>query len=820
MTGRNWLCLVTLLAMKRLLNCLLVSLVSLVSFAQTAQRLRGMVTDKESKTPLIGVVIVLQDIEGKPGTVTNEQGDFTIPAIPSGKHSISFSYIGYAPLQLENILFTSGKEVILNISLEESVKEIEEVVVKSRKEHINEMAVISARTFDVQETERYAGSRGDPARMASNFAGVQGADDSRNDIIIRGNSPQGVLWRLEDMDIPNPNHFAIPGTSGGPVTMLNNKVLGNSDFFMGAFPAEYGNSTAGAFDLKMRNGNDKRYESSVQLGFLGTEIAAEGPLSSKGGSSFLLTYRYSTLKLFEGLNIKIGTNSVPNYQDAALRLNFPIGKNGTLALFGIGGLSKIDLIVSDLMEPSDELYGESDRDQYFKSNTGIAGISYSHIINAGTYTKLVVGRTYNQIKSHHDKVFRNADFDVDSMKSILDYDFITNSTVAHWYINKKFGPKHTVKAGLMVNHFDLDFVDSSRQFPPSRQDWQHRLDYQGSTSLFQGYLQYKLRLTDALTMTAGVHGQYLSHNSSTAIEPRAALRWRAGSMDALSLGYGLHSQIQPLYQYFAHLPENPRSRMHNYELGFTKSHHLVGGYEHSFSKLLRLRAEAYYQYLFNVPVENRTGSSFSGLNQGASFNRVFPDSLKNEGTGYNYGLELTVEKGFGNGYYALLTGSVFDSKAKGNDGVYRNTDYNGRYALNLLAGYERKTGKNTTLISGVKITYAGGRLYSPPDVAASNAYGDFVVIDSLRNTLRFEDYFRADLKLGLRINGKKLSHEIAVDLVNVFGTKNVLSLSYSADLAAQGIYPFIKEYQLGFLPLFYYRVDFGFDRKQKIQAVK
>ncbi|MBS1780936.1 MAG: TonB-dependent receptor [Bacteroidetes bacterium] len=786
----------------------------LLVIAQRTQSITGSVVDKESKSPLIGVHVSITDVSPATGTVTDERGNFIINNIPVGKHTISFTYIGYRPYVQSNILVTSGKEVVLPIELEESSNKMEEVVVRQKKEHINEMALVSAKTFDVQETERYAGSRADPARMASNFAGVQGADDSRNDIIIRGNSPQGLLWRLEDVDIPSPNHFAIPGTSGGPVSMLNNKTLGNSDFFTGAFPAEYGNTTAGVFDLKMRNGNNQKYEYTAQLGFLGTEIAAEGPISRKKGSSFLFTYRYSTLQLFESLNIKIGTSSIPQYQDASFKLNFPIGKRSNLSFFGLGGLSKIDLIVSTLKQPSEELYGESDRDQYFRSNTGVIGTSFSHTINSSTYTKLIICQTGNEIGAHHDKVFRDANFVLDSLKSILDYTFDVNSTVAHWFINKKISAKHIIKAGIINNYYAVNFLDSSRQYPPTRQDWEHRLDYKGGTDLLQAYIQYKYKPTDALSITAGLHAQYLTHNHSKSLEPRAGLRWRAGSSDVLSFGYGLHSQMQPLYQYFAHLPQNPAIAMHNYDMGFTRSHHFVGGYEHQFSNVLRVRTEAYYQYLYNIPIEIRPGSSFSGLDYGSSFSRYFPDTLKNTGTGYNYGFELTIEKTFSHGFYVLATGSVFDSKAKGNDGVFRNTDYNSHFATNLLGGYEKKLGKNSTLITGIKITYAGGKLYSPPDVAASNAIGDYIVVDSLRNTLKFPNYFRTDLKLGVRINGKAVTHEIAIDLVNIFGTKNLLSLTYSSDLAAQGVYPFYKQYQLGFLPLFYYRIDFGSDKRQ------
>lgn len=782
-------------------------------FAQITQNIRGVVYDKESKTPLIGVAVIQNDKANSAGTVTDDQGAYILQNVPVGKVSIRVSYAGYQSITLSNILVTSAKEVLLNIEMEESANKMLEVEVKAKKEHINEMALVSAKTFDVQETERYAGSRADPARMASNFAGVQGADDSRNDIIIRGNSPQGVLWRLEEADIPNPNHFSIPGTTGGPVSMLNNKTLANSDFFTGAFPAEYGNSTAGVFDLKMRNGNNKRHELTGQIGFLGTELAAEGPLSKKGAASYLFTYRYSTLKLFEGLNIKIGTNSVPNYQDGALKINLPVGKKSNIAIFGIGGLSKIDLIVSKLTEQPEELYGESDRDQYFYSRTGVGGVSFHHLIDKNTYTKVVIVQSVNEVGSRHDKVFRDVNYKVDSLKHVLGYNFNIKTTTSHWYINKKLSARSVIKAGIINNYFRVNMTDSSRQFPVSRQDWQHRLDYEGRTALLQLYAQYKYRPTDALTFTAGLHGQYLTHTKETVVEPRIGMRLRTSHKGVITAGYGLHSQMQPMYQYFAHLPQNGAADMHNYNLGFTRSHHGVAGYEHIFSNVLRLRSEVYYQYLFNVPIETRTSSSFSGLNQGASFSRLFPDTLVNKGTGYNYGIELTIERSFHRNFYILATASLFDSKAKGNDGIYRNTDYNTRFASNLLAGYEPKIGKNSVLLTGVKITYAGGRLYSPPDVAASNTTGDLVVVEQQRNTLKFPDYFRADVRLGIRINARRFTHEIAADMVNIFGIKNVLSLSYNADLAAQGAYPFVKNYQLGFLPLFYYRVDFGSGRK-------
>jgi hypothetical protein len=784
------------------------------SLAQRTQTLKGKVVEKESSFPLPGVTVAVLDITPPLAAITDTDGTYSISGIPVGKHTVLISFMGYRDVTLNDVLFTSAREVILPVELEERAVKMNEVTITHRREHINDMALVSTKTFDVQETERYAGSRSDPARMASNFAGVQGGDDSRNDIVVRGNSPQGVLWRVEGVDIPNPSHFAVPGTTGGPVSMLNSKTLGNSDFFTGAFPAEYGDAIAAAFDVRLRNGNNNKHEFTAQVGLLGTELAGEGPISRKSGSSYLFTYRYSTLQIFQGLGIKIGTTSVPKYQDASFKLNFPLGKKTNLSLFGIGGLSAIDLIVSNLTKPEPQLYGESDRDQYFKANTGIVGLTLSRIIDQNTFTRLTVAQTTNDISAAHIKVSRDYNFVIDApLKPILGYDFYTATTVAHWFLNKKLSAKSTIKFGVINNYYYTDLSDSSRQYPANRKDWVYRLAYKGATDLVQTYFQYKYRPTDDLTFNAGLHAQYLTHNGSKALEPRVSMRWAINATNNLTAGYGLHSQMQPLYQYFAFL-QNDSPSMRNYNIDFTRSHHFIVGFDRVLAPSVRFHAEVYYQYLFNVPVEVRKGSSYSALNQGSTFTRAFPDTLQNTGTGYNNGLELTLEKSFSHGYYMLLTASLFDAKAKGNDGVYHNTDFNTGFAYNVLGGYEKKLSEYSTLITGIKLTYIGGKLYSPVNTIASDSLGDMVVVDSLRNTQQFPAYFRADLKGGIRINSKKATHEIGLDLVNIFNTRNVLSLTYSTDLAAQGsAYPFYTQYQLGFLPIFYYRIDFGLSRK-------
>lgn len=783
--------------------------ISAFAIAQTTQTIRGKVVDKESKTPLPGVVVALKDTAFS--ATTDSIGKFIIKGVPLGKHILTTYFIGYLPYTMPELLVTAGKEVILPIELEESANQLNEVAVTAQKEHRNEMALVSAKTFDVQEVERYPGSRADIPRMASNFAGVQGGDDSRNDIIVRGNSPQGVLWRLEDLDIPNPNHFNVPGTTGGPVTILNENTLANTDFFTGAFPAEYGNAVGGVFDVQLRNGNADKDEFTAQLGLLGTEVVGEGPISKTDGSSFLFTYRYSTLQIFQFLHINVGTTSIPKYQDATFKLNFPIGKKADITIFGIGGLSNIDLVLSNVNGFQPQLYGESDRDQYFTTNTGVVGASFNYTFNSTAFTKFVVGETGSQVLAHHNYIFRDNNYVVDSVKPILGYSYLTTTTAMHWFVNKKFSPRHILQFGIINDLYHLNLIDSEREYPPTRMQWQYETKYKGYTDLAQAYIQYKYRPSDNVILTAGLHGQYLTHNGSEAIEPRAGAKFILNNNNSISLGYGLHSETLPLYEYFSYVPGTKDSTaLQNYKVGFIRSQHFVLGYNHSFGGGINFGTEAYYQYLFDVPISTTPGSSFSALDEGSTYSRTFPDSLKNTGIGYNYGIEITLQKTFSHGFYFLLTGTVFNSQAKGNDGVYRPTDFDNNWDFNLLGGYEKKLSSKSTVFAGVKLTYAGGLRYSPADVAATNATDNFTVVDSERNAYQFHPYFRLDVKLGIRINAKKLTHEFALDLINVLNTQNILSLDYSSYLAQQGSsFPFYTEYQLGFLPIFYYKIDFG-----------
>ncbi len=806
--------------MKTILTILFGALVS-IAIAQPTQTVRGTVLDSESDFPVQGAQVILSlSDSSKLKAATNSDGVFEFLNVPVGKHPMIIKSTVYENYSA-SVEVNSGKQTVLEIKVKERISEIEEVAIIAQKqgEVKNEMATVSAQQFSVEETERYAGSRGDPARMASNFAGVQGADDSRNDIVVRGNSPLGIVYKVEGIDIPNPSHFAISGSSGGPVSIINNKSLANSDFFMSAFPAEYGNSVSGIFDLKLRNGNSKQHEFTGQFGFLGTEVLAEGPLSKKSNASYLVMGRYSTLSLFQFMGIRIGTDAVPVYGDGAFKFNFPLKKGGQLSLWAMGGKSDIKILISEQTEYTTDLYGEGDRDQYFGTGMAVGGITYKKSLSERTFLTTTFSGSIDEQHSKHDYLIRSLDttyeggepkvnIRIDSIYRIMGYSYKIGRYSGMFSINHKIGKQHIIKVGLNADVFTFNMIDSVLNTAGTQ--FINRWDYKGMGGiLVQPFFQWKYRITETMDFTAGLHAQYYSFsNSLSPVEPRLGWKWNMKGNQKLFAGAGLHSQTQPYYTYTYHLKDASGNKIyHNKNMGFTKSFHSALGYEKNFKKGFQFKTEIYYQYLYEVPVTVQP-SSFSMINQGSGFARFFPDTLKNTGTGMNYGLELTLQKFFDKSFYILTTVSIYDSKYKGSDGVERNTSYNGLYTANILFGKEFKLGKKHTLGIGGKVTVAGGKRYGYINLPGTSEQKELIFSDSLFNTRQFKDYFRADLKISWKMNAKKTTHEIGLDLVNILNTRNVLGLAYAPDLADPGKEPLAEKTQLGFLPIFYYRISF------------
>lgn len=797
-------------------------------FAQNLQELRGTVNDEASGIGLPGVFISIQTPSQKIQTVTNENGYFSLKSIPIGRHDVVFSFPGYYSQTASQISISSGKATELNISLKERTIQMDEVQVVSKTELSDQLAELNSKSFRLEETERYAASRQDPARMVQSFAGIQGTNDSRNDIVVRGNSPAGVLYRIDDMDIPNPNHFAVAGTSGGPQSILNNKYLSNSAFYNGAFPAEFGNAMGGVFDLRFRNGSTEQHERSFQFGFLGTELALEGPLNKKG-ASYLATYRYSSLALFSALKVPIGTSAVPYYQDFGLRISVPTKKAGHFSLSAIGGASSIELIFDTMKQMPKELYGDLNRNQFFNTQMGVAILG--HVFNLGprTLMKTNIAVAAQGVDAFHQLIIRDSSFvPKPGSPPIMGFRFEDLKTSVSWYIRHKFNSKHAIRSGFYIHRNDINYKDSVKHFTVfdtsvskiQASPFYYRLRSQAHFYTIQPYITYQWQISERWQFQGGLHALISNLNStSNVIEPRMQLRYQPHSKHQFGLSYGLHSQFQSTYLYFT-VPDsnvisgktvdNTNSELLNKNLGLSRAHHLVFSHVFQLHPDWTLRTECYAQYLFNIPVY-AIPSSVSAINRGATFSRFFPFyTMQNTGTGQNYGLEFTLEKRFSKHFFTLANLTLYDSKYKASNGKTFNTDFNGNFSSNLLGGFEYPLNSNNDKILGIssKFTYAGGKRYSEIDLNASNAQMDIVPINEHVNNKQFPDYQRLDLRFTFKWNSK-YGTEIALDLINVLNTRNILALSYSPDFKnLNSKEPYTENYQLGFLPLFYIKVDF------------
>ena len=779
-------------------------------FAQnSSQTVRGTVVDKQSEIPLIGATVQLMGGISNQGSSTDVDGNFEIKNVPVGRQTFQVNYLGYNTITIPNVVITAGKEVILDVGLEESVVEMSEVVVTAKAEKDqanNELATISARSFTLEEVTRYSGGRNDVSRLASNFAGVSTADDSRNDIVIRGNSPTGVLWRLEGIPIPNPNHFSTLGTTGGPVSALNTNLLRNSDFLTSAFPSEYGNATAGVFDLGFRSGNKNRYEGTAQLAaFSGLEAMIEGPLTSKKNSSFLVSYRYSFVGIADILGIPIGTNATPNYSDLSFKVDFANGKMGKFSLFGILGTSDIEFLGNEIDET--DLFADPNSDAKAESKLGVVGLKHNYLINDKTYVRTVLSTSTAQNKFYSEDIIEG-----EANLRVFDTDDVLNRVAISSYINSKFNAKFNLRSGILVEYFDLNTHVQDRDGLPDTNgdgipDWITIRDFDGGMTLVQAYTQGQYRFDEKWTLNFGLHGQFLDYNDTYAIEPRVAVNWQFYPGQKLNLGYGIHNQMQPLPVFFFEEEVSPGVfEKTNKDLDFTESHHLVLGYDVKFGSDWKLKAETYYQWITDVPVNSEV-STFSILNAGADF--VFPDegSLVNEGSGTNYGVELTLEKFFSRGYYGLLTASVFESQYIASDGVERNTAFNNNYVLNVLAGKEFKIGKDkrNAISVDMKLSTAGGRYYTPVDLELSKLFDTEILNEAEAFSLQYDPYFRLDFKIGYQLNSKKrkLSQQFFLDFQNITNHENIFANRYNTVTNEVN-----TVYQSGFFPDILYRVQF------------
>lgn len=786
-------------------HTLLLLILPLVIYLQSeaqeyAQTIKGTVTNAETKVPVAGAHVIIANSDPLVGTVTDEQGNFRISSVPVGRRTIKISSIGYSDFLLKNLVVTTGKEVILEVMLLETVYVGKEVVVKgnrAKENAINSMNLISSRRFSVEESNRYAGGFNDLSRMATAFAGVASFNGETNEIVIRGNSPRGLLWRVEGIEISNPNHFPRgDGASGGGISIITSDVITDSDFLTGAFSSEYGNALSGVFDISLRKGNQEKHEYSFKAGAIGVEAMAEGPVSKRHQGSFLINYRYSTLALLEYAGFRLVDNTViPTFHDLTFTANLPTKRAGSFMIFGLGGNSRAG---EKAKKDSSEWNYNNDRINESETHiTGALGVKHIFLFrNQKTYLRSTIVLNAEQNRSVSDSL----DYHYNNLR-IYDEAIGYTTFRSAVNLNHKINAKNTFRAGITYSlmRFDLSACYLDRNPNESR----YFVNDNGTTGLIQTYFQWKNNPSERIELVGGMHSICFLLNHELTLEPRLAIKWKFSGNHAFNYGAGLHSRIEPLSMYYSGLNDTSgQFQQPNLDLKMTKAIHQVLGYDIGWNSNNRLKAEIYFQYLFNVPVDASSETTFSTLNYKGGF-EIYP--LENTGMGYNYGLELTLERYLYHGLYFLVTSSLFDSKYRASNGQLYNTLYNSHFIINALIGKEFEFGKkgNKSLGLNSRFYYKGGNRITPIDLDSSIAEGRAVYIYERTFAEKTADFIRWDVGINLNINLKNWAWHLSLDLQNMLDRKNVYTEYYDNETHSLKYL-----YSLPLIPVFNFKVDF------------
>jgi len=757
------------------------------------QTIKGSVRDIESKRLLPGATVLILGTSPILGSSSDRTGNYKIKDVPLGRYTVKVSYIGYKEVIIPEVMVGSVKEVVLNVELNEVVQKIEQIVIEADKERpLNDMALVSARSFSVDETKRYAASFSDPARMALCYAGVATTDDYLNEIIIRGNSPQYMLWRIEGVEVPSPNHFTEGGVSGGAISILSSNVIGRSDFLTGAFPADYGNALSGVFDIFLRNGNNETNEIAVQAGTLGLDFSAEGPIKENYSGSFLFNYRYSTLAFLNLIKLDFLGGNAPNYQDLSFKLNLPTERFGRFSVWGVGGVSyegNKGTTDSTSWSPNEVTYKERWADY-------MMAVGVSHVINPTntSYLKSTFALTKYGSSTWLDTLLVDKVYDNIVRKEL----FNTSLNLAITY-NNKLNKRISFRAGLNLNYsFYSYFLDISSAYEPRI----NFMDAEGETLLSNVHMQFKYKPNERITVNAGVNFMYFDLNKHYSVEPRVGVQFEINSKQAFSIGYGMHSRHElPVLYFKKYNLEDTTVLQLDYTPKLPRAHHFVASYSNRFTKNFYMKLEGYYQKLENYYVASQPDYTFSAADNYLDFS--IP--LSSNGIGRNYGIELTLEKYFTRNYYFLVTSSLFKSEYQAVNKFWYSTIYDLGYIHNVVAGREFRLGLNKNKIFGfnTRLSWTGGKRDTPIMLEESAASGYTIYDEMKRNQLQYPAYFRIDLGLSYQAYKKKVAHFFSVDIQNITNRKNIAYKYYNPSLKTLNI-----QSQAGIIPVFSYRLEF------------
>ena len=778
--------------------------------AQHVETLRGVVVDHQTKAPLPGATVTIRGTSRFYTTSSDFNGWFEIENVPVGLHDIVVELKDYKNQLLRNVSVVTGKEAFRLIELDQKIKDNKkDIDIRPYKPGIarNAAATVSALSFNRENVEASDNVAEDPAEMAAELPAFRQVMAGRNDLSIRGNSPTGLVWQIDGIPVVAPNFGHEIGLPGGTYPLLPGTLMGKSEVDYGPAPAGPVDALAGKFNLRFRDGNrvDRRY--SLEMGSYGTAVSAEGPISRKPSSSYLVYYRNTLPSVLSGSGVEPVPGIFPDRQQAAFKVNFPTHFAGTFSLFATGGKNKVTMVRGESMHPENfYVYGGlPETDNYLDETLYTAGFSHQLFWQRGMNSiKTTVGISGYEQTSRME-MYRNATLrQIDTGNDNHEQELFFSSCFQH-----KPSASNYLVAGITARIHQVNFADSTLtgNVTPVYPKTYYPLLNASESGMVQiqadaGW-QHKFGNTTAVYM--GLNASYFAFSQTTSIEPRLSIRHEYNSKTFVSIGYGLKSQLQPMFLYFMKTKADVTGTVlteGNRNLGPTRMHQLVGAIDRNFGANLRLHAEVYFQQLMKVPIERRL-SSYSMMNYGSGFRDYSIYPLVNQGTGQNKGLELQLDKYLSHGYYFRLSGTFYDSKYKASDGASRNTAFNGNYKSDVVLGTHFPVSSNGSLDINLHVMYAGGAPLPGINDSTSVLVGYTVYDEAMRYANREPAWYRLDARVTMKWSMRWLSHELSLNLRNLTDEKILWRRYFNPGSGAVE-----RQYQLGFVPTVLYRVYF------------
>jgi len=740
--------------------CAMLSAVSSVSQVteesverQLSGTIKGTVVDAETQQPLPGVTVQITGTER--GAYTDINGDFEISKVPIGAYLVDIRSVGYQPLTRTDIIVKPGRITTIPVELTMTPVPVKGIRVTAGYFHEIQDQPTSATNFTGEEIRRAPGSAGDVSRIVMVLPSVAQVNDQLNSLVVRGGSPVENAFYIDNIEIPNINHYPIQGTSGGPIGLLNVDFIQNVNFSAGGFSATYGDRLSSVMEIEFREGNRDEFDAQLDLSFAGFGAVAEGPLLTDRGS-FMISGRRSYLDMLVDV---IGVGTAPKYGDYQGKLVYDLSPANKMTVLGIYGWDGIEWNPDQSRDDGMPIYGP------FKGYEYAFGANWKYLWNRKGYsnTSLSIFGTKYISDVFETKAFFDSTVNGGKELRLYQSNSLEQIVQLRSVNNYRFNNRISTEFGFDFKYFYNDYFYNSAPYTNAIGDSIEAVyvDKIMESPKYGLYTSLNLRLTGRLTANAGLRYDYFPFNKRQYVSPRLALTYQLSERFSLKSATGIYYQSLPLVLI---------SQKDEFErLRDPRAYHYILGFDYLLTPETKLTVEAYYKDYRNFPVDPNQPQLF--LADELSFMRMVGlfENLDDNGLAESYGLEGTIQKKLADDIYGMASASYFRSKYRDYRGVWRNRLFDNRFIASMEGGYK----PNNKWEFSLRWIFAGGPPFTPLDEELSEEYRRTVMDRRRVNMARHPDYHSLNIRLDRRYSFKRSSLIVYFSVWNAYNRKNI-----------------------------------------------